>query len=84
MDLNIIAPGERVRVGVVSDADYIYATVIQVVISGCHITHQYPAVPNIQYQVVWWDGRTRREHLVEACEVAVDACSRNISVGFHI
>lgn len=68
--LMVLPPGSPVEIGV--GADRIRADVTAVCI--------YPH--NIQYQVVWWDGRTRKQEWVNDHEVLPLAEADKLPVGF--
>lgn len=37
---------------------------------------------NVEYKVVWFDGRTRRSEWMQACEVSEALCSEEVTIGF--
>jgi hypothetical protein len=70
-DIVIFIPGTSVLVGIGADA--IRAEVLQ----SCISAH------GLQYQCVWWDGRTRRVEWMEDFEVQpIDEVSEKTRIGF--
>lgn len=68
--VQVWGPGTDVSVN-----DDIPAVVVQVCLSGS------PSDPHIQYQVAWFDGRTRHVQWLETSEVAATA-GKKVPVGF--
>jgi hypothetical protein len=68
--IELLAPGSSV---VLFDSEALRGTIIAIAI--------YPK-NRIQYQVAWWDGRSRLSEWLEECEVKKADTAAPIKIGF--
>lgn len=65
--LKVVCPGQKVQLG-----GGVPATVLAVSVG---------TGDRVQYRVVWWDGRNRRDEWLEECEVDANGAART-PIGF--